>query len=152
MAREAAEVAMAASYEHGVKDSEARLTEDVAVVCRDYVTESWGVAMDWAGVLTDSEFKRIKNIFFPEDIREIPYLDPPEKLLSAPIAISDPVVPEGKGVDEEAQPLAKDKSSEDTLTIRDVVSRAKDAEPKSKAGDDRPEADGVAKSPTKDKA
>ena len=96
MAREAAEVAMAASYEHGVKDSEARLTEDVAVVCRDYVTESWGVAMDWAGVLIDSEFKRIKNIFFPEDIQEIPYLDPPEKLLSASTTVSDPIVLEGK--------------------------------------------------------
>ena len=55
-------------------------------------------------------------------------------------------------MDEEAQPLAKDKSSEDTLTIRDVVLRAKDAKSKSKAEDDHPEADGPAKSSTKDKA
>ena len=55
-------------------------------------------------------------------------------------------------MDEEAQPPAKDKSSEDALTIRDVVSRAKDAESKSKAKDDHPETDGPAKSPTKDKA
>ena len=40
LAREAAEAAVAAFYEHGVKDTEARLTEEVAVVCRDYVTES----------------------------------------------------------------------------------------------------------------
>ena len=46
MAREAAEAAMAASYERGVKDTEARLTEEVVVVCKDYCTESWGVAMD----------------------------------------------------------------------------------------------------------
>ena len=46
MAREVAEVTVAAFYEHGVKDTEARLTEEVAVVCRDYFTESWGVAMD----------------------------------------------------------------------------------------------------------
>ena len=40
MAREAAEAAVATSYERGVRDIEARLTEEVAVVCRDYVTES----------------------------------------------------------------------------------------------------------------
>ena len=90
------------------------------MVCKDYVTKSWGVAMYRAGVPTDFEFRRIENIFFPEDIREIPNSDP-EKLISAPTAILDSVVPEGKGVDEEAQPLTKDKSSEDTLTIRDVV-------------------------------
>ena len=143
---------MAASYERGVKDTEARLTEEVAVVCRDYWTESWGVAMDRAGVPADSKLRRIENIHFLKDIREIPDLDPPEKLFSAPTAVLDPIVLEGKGVDEEAQLPTKDKSSEDALTIRDVVSRAKVAKSKSKAGDDRPETDGPAKSPIKDKA
>ena len=152
VAREAVKAAMAASYECGVKDTEARLTVEVAVVCRDYCTESWGVAMDRAGVPTDSKLRRIENIFFPEDIREIPDSDPLEKLLSVSTAVPDPIVPEGKWVDEEAQPSAKDKSSEDALTIRDVVSWAKDAESKSKTGDDQPETDGPAKSPTKDKA
>ena len=36
---------------------------------------------------------------------------------------------------EEAQPLVKPNPSEDALTIRDVVSQAKDAEAKSKTGD-----------------
>ena len=40
MAREAVEAAVAASYKCGVKDTEARLTEEVAVVCKDYCTES----------------------------------------------------------------------------------------------------------------
>ena len=40
VAREAAEAAVKASYEHGVLDTENRLTEEVAVVCRDYGTES----------------------------------------------------------------------------------------------------------------
>ena len=40
LAREAAKAAVAASYEREVKDTEPRLTEEVAVVCRDYVTES----------------------------------------------------------------------------------------------------------------
>ena len=42
LAREAAEAAVAASYDRGVVDTEARLTEEVATVCRDYITMSWG--------------------------------------------------------------------------------------------------------------
>ena len=40
LAREAVEAAMAASYERGVADTEARLTEEVAAVYRDYITVS----------------------------------------------------------------------------------------------------------------
>ena len=40
LAREAVEAAMATSYERGVADTEARLTEEVAAVCRDYITMS----------------------------------------------------------------------------------------------------------------
>ena len=41
VAREAAKAAVKASYERGVLDIEARLTEEVAVVYRDYYIESW---------------------------------------------------------------------------------------------------------------
>ena len=121
LAREAAEAAMAAFYERGVKDTEARLIEEMAVVCRDYVTESWGVAMDRAAIPVDSELRRIENIFFPEDIREIPSLFPPEELSSTLTTTPNSIIPERKGGDEEAQPPAKDKSPEDAFTIRDVV-------------------------------
>ena len=97
MAREAAEAAVAASYERGVKDTEVRLTEEVVGVCRDYITESWGVAMDWAAVHVDSELMRIENIFFPEDIREIPGSDPLEELPSAPTTTPNSITLEGKG-------------------------------------------------------
>ena len=40
VAREAAEAAVATSYERGVTDTEARLTEEVATVRRDYITIS----------------------------------------------------------------------------------------------------------------
>ena len=40
LAREAAEASVATSYERGVVDTEARLTKEVAVVCRDYITMS----------------------------------------------------------------------------------------------------------------
>ena len=40
LAREAAEAAVVTSYERGVVDTEARLTEEVATVCRDYIAMS----------------------------------------------------------------------------------------------------------------
>ena len=147
LAREAAEAAMAVSYERGVADTEARLTEEVATVCRDYITMSWGVALDRAVVPADSDLRKIENIFFPEDIREIPGSVPPEESLSAKVTTSDSLIPEA----EEMQPLAKDKSPEDTLTIRDVVTQTKEAVPEPKAGGDYPEVEVLAKSSVQDK-
>ena len=54
------------------------------MVCRDYYTESWGVAMDRVGVPVDYELRRSKNVFFPEDIREIPSKLPPHTALPLP--------------------------------------------------------------------
>ena len=122
MAREVAEVAVKASYKRGVQDTKAQLSEEVVVVCRDYYTKSWGVAMDRVGVPADSELKRDENIFFLEDIWEIPKSDPPpEQLLSTQAPLPDDEVPERAGMGKEAQPPMKDKPSEDSLTIRDVV-------------------------------
>ena len=99
------------------------MTEEVATVCRDYIAMSWRVALDRAAMPADSDLRKIENIFFPEDIREIPGSVPPEESVSAKAITSDFLVLEA----EEVQPPAKDKSPEDTLTIRDVVAQAKDA-------------------------
>ena len=152
LAREAAEVAMAASYERGVADIEARLIEEVAAVCRDYITVSWGVALDRATVPADSNLRKIENIFFPEDIREISGSVPPEEPPSAPTAAPDSIIPEEKGGNEEVQPPTKDKSLENALTIRDVIAQAKEAGPKPMAGGDHPETEVPAKSSAQDKA
>ena len=79
VAREAVEAAMKASYERGVLNTETRLVEEVTIVCRDYCTESWGVAMDRAGVSANSELRRAESIFFSEDIRGIPSTIPPSE-------------------------------------------------------------------------
>ena len=148
LSREAAEAAVAASYKRGVADTEARLTEEMAIVCRDYITMSWGVALDQAAVPADFDLRKIENIFFPENIREILGSVPLEEPVSAKVATSDSLVPEA----EKVQPLAKDKSPEDTLTIRDVVAQAKEAVPEPKAGGDQFEAEVPAKSSALDKA
>ena len=134
VAREAAEATVNTSYERGVLDTETRLAEEVAVVCRDYVMESWAVAMDRAGVLANSELRRVESIFFPVEIREIPDTIPPtEQLPPTQTPLIDAKVPKGVRGGEEAQLPVKIKSSKDALTIRDVVSEAKDAELKSQA-------------------
>ena len=111
------------------------------------------MAMDRAGVPANSELRRAENIFFLEDIREIPKSDPPpENLLSAQASLPHTNVLKGTGVNKEAQPPTNDKLSEDSLTIRDVVSQAKDAESKSKADGAHSEATDPKKDPLKDKA
>ena len=132
VAREVTEAAVNTSYKCGVLDTDTRLAEEVAIVYRDYVMESWGVAMDQAGVPVDSELMRVESIFYPKDIREVPSKVPPvEQPLTAQAPPLDGEVPKGAGVDEESQLLTKAKPFEDVLIIRDVVSQAKDAELKS---------------------
>ena len=100
------------------------------------------MALDQAVVPTDSDLRKIENIFFPEDIREIPGSVPPEEPLSTRVTTPDSLIPKA----EEVQPPAKHKSPEDALTIRDVVAQAKEAGPEPKAGGDHPEAEVPAKS------
>ena len=94
----------------------------------------------------DSDLRKIENIFFPEDIRKIPGLVLPEEPVSVKVTTSDPLVPET----EEVQPPAKDKSPEDTLTIKDVVVQAKEAVSEPKAGGDQLKAEVPAKSSAQD--
>ena len=134
LAREAAEKAVATSYDRGVKDTKIRLTEEVAAVCRDYITMSWGVALDRAAVPVDSDLWKVENIFFPEDIREIPVVVAPKEALPTKALASDSPMPEA----EDVQPAVKDKLPEDSLSIREVVAQAKEAVPEPQAADDQP--------------
>ena len=96
VAKEAAEAAINASYEHGVLDMETCLAEEVAIVYRDYIMKSWGIAMDRAEVPTDSKLRRAKSIFFPVDIQEIPdMVSSTEQLLPTQTSLVDAKVPKG---------------------------------------------------------
>ena len=55
--------------------------------------------------------------------------------------------PKDKGKGKEVQPLTKAKYSEDALTIKDVVSKAKDAKSKFKAGDTKSKTTGPKEDP-----
>ena len=84
MAGEAAEAAETTSYESGVLDTKTQLAEEVAGVCRDYCTEVWAEALNRARVPATSELRSAENIFFPEDIREVPVTLPPLAVLTPP--------------------------------------------------------------------
>ena len=70
MAREAAKVAEEVAYERGVEETEIRLAEEVARVCKDYCTETWTEALNNVEVPTDSKLRKAESIFSLEHIRE----------------------------------------------------------------------------------
>ena len=82
VAKETTKAAVTASYERGVEETEKRLAEEVAKVCRNYYTESWIEALNSAGVPADSELRKVERLFFPEHIREAPANLPPTTILS----------------------------------------------------------------------
>ena len=157
MAKEATKVAEAAAYKRGVVETEARLTAEVTVDCRDYCAETHYKALDRAGVFANSDLRRADEVYYPEDIREDPTalspptafpLPPPEE----PLTTQDPSQgieiptgvqkekrgdvgvsrPEEKAKGKGVQPPADSNPSEDAFTIGDMVSKAKAAESKSK--------------------
>ena len=54
MAREAAEAEKQASYTLGMEETQARLTEELAEVCKDYCNVTWDEAFNVVGFLVDS--------------------------------------------------------------------------------------------------
>ena len=160
MAQEATKAAEAAAYEHGVLETEVRLTTEVRVVYRDYCAETYFQALNQAGVLADSDLRRTEQVYYLKDIRDdLTALPPPAALPlpppEQPLTTQDPSqvteilvrVPKEKKGDvgvswpeektkEKAKEKAKGKAnvnpSEDALTIEDMVSKAKAVESKSK--------------------
>ena len=52
--QEAAKASETLAYERGVLETEARLTAEVTVVCREYYAETYNQALDWAGIPEES--------------------------------------------------------------------------------------------------
>lgn len=72
LAKEALEAKKKASYALGVEETQARLTEEFAELCRDYCAISWGKALDMAGVPADSAWRHPGSIYYDPEIRETP--------------------------------------------------------------------------------
>ena len=68
--REAAEAEKKASHQLGIQETEARLSEEIPEVCRDYCSISWAHTLDAAGIPTDSALRLPENVFYPQEIRK----------------------------------------------------------------------------------
>ena len=75
LVKEAAEAEKQAAYTLGVEETQARLTEELIAVCRDYCSISWGKALDVAGVPVGSDLRQPESIYYDPKIRELPGLD-----------------------------------------------------------------------------
>ena len=84
MAQEVAKATEATTYERGVLETEARLTTEVTVVCKDYCAETYYQALDRVGVPADSDLRRADQVYYPEDIKEDPTALPPPTALPFP--------------------------------------------------------------------
>ena len=71
MAKEAVEVGKQASYALNVEETQARFTEELAKVCRDYWMVIWADAFNLAGIPIDSEWRQWGNVYYHPEIREI---------------------------------------------------------------------------------
>ena len=61
-----------AAHQLGVQETEARLSEEIPEVCRDYCSISWAHAHDAAGIPADSALRLPESVFYPQEIRENP--------------------------------------------------------------------------------
>ena len=72
LVKEVAEAKKQAAYMLRVKETQARLTEELSVVCREYCGISWGKALDVAGVPKSSDLRWPESIYYDPKIRELP--------------------------------------------------------------------------------
>ena len=71
LVKEAADAEKQAAYMLRVEETQARLTEEFFVVCRDYCDISWGKALDVVRVPVDSDLRRPESIYYDPKIREL---------------------------------------------------------------------------------
>ena len=162
MAQEAAIAAKTSTYEHGVLETETRLTAEVTAVYREYCAETYNQALNRAGILANSNLRKMDQVYYLEDLREHPTPPPPPANLPLPphneplpaqkppqdteVSIRAEKEKNGVAVASQKEEKAKEKEkekkkeqnkadanpSEDALTVGDMVFKAKVAGSKSK--------------------
>ena len=104
--REATEAEKNAARQLGAEETEARLSEEIPEVCRDYCSILWAHALDAAGVPADSVLRLPESIFYPEKIWENP--DGVQVASEQDLAVPDAVpVPD----------MAKDPATDSTIEV-----------------------------------
>ena len=58
-------------------ETEARLTDEVTAVCREYCVETYNQALDRVGIPADCNLRKVDQVYYPEDLRENTTTPPP---------------------------------------------------------------------------
>ena len=147
MAKEAAEARRQVSYLLGVEKTQARLTEELAEVYKDYCNATWNKSFNVAGVPVALTWRQLGSVFYHPHIREVPdtislplalaqeTLEQPltaQAALPLPEASKGPIQAsdQGQGADR-AKDKGKGKGSKPPSNAKDAA-KAKEAEAKVK--------------------
>ena len=86
LVKEAAEAEKQATYTLGVEETQARLTEELSAVSREYCGISWSKALNATRVPVGSDLRRPESIYYNPEIRELlgPSSFHPEQATQAP--------------------------------------------------------------------
>ena len=72
LVKEAAKTEKQVAYMLGVEETQAKLTEELFAVCREYYGISWGKALNAAEVPVGSDLRQPENIYYDPEIYELP--------------------------------------------------------------------------------
>ena len=81
--KEAAEASKQAPYLLSIEETEIRLAEELVEVCKDYCKVTWEEALNLVRVLSNSEWRQPRSVFYNPDICEAPAGIPPLLLLQS---------------------------------------------------------------------
>ena len=84
LAREVVEAEKQAFYTLGMEETIARLTEELAKVCRDYYNATWDETLNVVGVPADSTWRQLGSIYYHPHIRKLPGAIPPPRAIPSP--------------------------------------------------------------------
>ena len=71
LVKEAAKTEKQVAYMLGVEETQAKLTEELFAVCREYYGISWSKALDAAEFPVDSDFRQLESIYYNPEICEL---------------------------------------------------------------------------------
>ena len=71
LVKEVAEAEKQVAYMLGVEETQAKLTEELSTVCKEYCGISWGKALDAAGIPVGFDLRRPKSIYYDPEIHEL---------------------------------------------------------------------------------
>ncbi|XP_023873577.1 uncharacterized protein LOC111986186 [Quercus suber] len=75
LAKEVVKTERKAAYKLGVEETQVSLTEQFAMVCREYYDITWGKALDAAGISVESDLRQPGSTYYDPNIRELPGSD-----------------------------------------------------------------------------